>query len=358
MKKLISILAVFVFVINSSAQLGVPNNYKDTATVSDSAKAIWQFGPPWVPANIRSQKFGNLKSEIAASIAPSSKSFIHDSLVNLLARNNTWTGVNKFTDTMFLGNIAPTLTKGYLTIAHNIHNASINFDEIRHLSSVNPIMDGTLFCAFDISYAYNGAFNAGHLAGYQSRIIDSSTANVGSIWDFLSWPNLAGGSGTVGERFGVRVLDPLGTKTLTNNYGVFVDNMTRGANNWAIYANGTTPSYFGGPIEGSYVDLSGVLTIDPGSPATTAVFGATRKWYVHEQLPFNFITNAPNGGGYGIATDASHLYLIANSATRAETIDSSGNVDFAADVSISNLGTAGVEHVCIDHSTHKLVICP
>ena len=65
MKNFISILTfILAFALTANAQLGIPSSYKDTTIVGDSAKMIWQIGPPWVPAKLRSQKMANLKAEI------------------------------------------------------------------------------------------------------------------------------------------------------------------------------------------------------------------------------------------------------------------------------------------------------
>ncbi len=80
MKKLLAI-SILSFIGLSVAQLGVPSSYKDTAVVTDSSKMIWQFGPPWVPAKLRSMNYSSLAAQIAAGGSGATAARIHDSLV-------------------------------------------------------------------------------------------------------------------------------------------------------------------------------------------------------------------------------------------------------------------------------------
>ncbi len=177
----------------------------------------------------------------------------------------TVTGKETVTDTTFLGNISPSLTKGYLTVAHNINNHHINFDEIRDLSSVNPDTDGTLFDAFDVSYNYNGPYSSEHLAGYQSRIRFNGSDTLNNTWAFYDRPEFTGG-GRIINRYAFKALDPGGYDTLENNYGFYADQMTYGKHNWAIWTDGTTPSFFGGTVNanGGYNANTRTLFTSPG----------------------------------------------------------------------------------------------
>lgn len=56
-------------------------------------------------------------------------------------------------------------------------------------------------------------------------------------------------SGGVGDYAGIRVRSPtLISGSMTNNYGLRIDDLTVGTNRYAIYADGTTKSYFGGNV--------------------------------------------------------------------------------------------------------------
>jgi hypothetical protein len=86
-------------------------------------------------------------------------------------------------------------------------------------------------------------------------------------------------SGTPTNFNGMRIGNCLGSGTLTNQYGVFVDTLTKGSNNWGLYVS-TNDCYIGGglgigPTIGatgpvSQVDIEGNCTIGASYAGTTA----------------------------------------------------------------------------------------
>ncbi|WKZ26153.1 MAG: hypothetical protein QY304_01960 [Candidatus Paceibacterota bacterium] len=83
----------------------------------------------------------------------------------------------------------------------------------------------------------------------------SLTVNNASITEYIGlqieesiW--YLGGSGAITDYSGIRVRSPstTGSGTMTNVYGLRIDEIVRGNNRFAIYTGGTTKSYFGGNV--------------------------------------------------------------------------------------------------------------
>lgn len=165
--------------------------------------------------------------------------------------NNTDAGITPWT-TLYvvtrlqIGTIPSTQTPAPLLFVSSVINwASINFDNIRDLSVISPQDNTTAFSSYDTSVQATGTNNYDHLSGYQDRILFLSSGTLNNQWSFYSQPTFSGG--TVTDRYAVRVRDPLGVGVLTNNYGLFVEALSRGSNNYGVYVTGPTPSYLGGP---------------------------------------------------------------------------------------------------------------
>lgn len=85
------------------------------------------------------------------------------------------------------------------------------------------------------------------VTGFQSQM---NKANEGTIAFSMGFNAAAfSGAGSITNRIGLRVTDTGGAGTVGNQYGVYVNELLKGSTtNYAIYTNGTTPSYFGGNV--------------------------------------------------------------------------------------------------------------
>jgi hypothetical protein len=95
----------------------------------------------------------------------------------------------------------------------------------------------------------------------------TSGSSVTSLYGLKIVPYLNSG-GSVSNLYGVYHADPSGTAPLTNQYGIYIANLTKGTNRWAIYVAGDNPSYFGGQIrakEGTLTSPSYSFGVETGT---------------------------------------------------------------------------------------------
>lgn len=180
-----------------------------------------------------------------------------------------------------------------LLVSVAVAGADINFDNIRDLSTVTPTNNGTLFCSYDTSIIAGGTHNYGHLAGYQDRIQFTSSGTLDFQWGFYSQPTFDGGA--VGNRWAIRIRDPLGAGSITNNVALYIEDMTRGSSNYGVYQIGTNCSNaFQGLVHMSY----------PGNPIKGVIDGSsTVAGYIGEVISSTVgVTALPTSTEYGDLT--------------------------------------------------------
>lgn len=236
-----------------------------------------------------------------------------------------------------------------LRLTRNFTGNAINIDNVSDVSELNPTGGTAAFCSFNTSLEAKGALNYDHLAGFQDRLIHSGTGTITNIFGFLSVPTL---NGAVETRYGMWIFNPAGTGVIQNNYGLYINELTRGAAlNYAIYTAGVSPSYFGGNVTlNAKVGIGTAATdlplqinrADFGAPVTsgtTQTYGINRLSYklggvvldmgldtfkgawlqatnkTNLSLTYPILLNQ-NGGlvGIGVATPTARLHLPASSA--------------------------------------------
>lgn len=116
------------------------------------------------------------------------------------------------------------------------------------------------YASFDSIPAYSGAGAHNHLHSFQSRPFFNGSNGIGAVRGFTFQLN-GTWSGTMGQAAGLYVADSLGTGTLTVQAGLFVEELTKGVSNYAIYSNGAnTPSYHAGFFQtGAGITAAGLL---------------------------------------------------------------------------------------------------
>lgn len=101
--------------------------------------------------------------------------------------------------------------------------------------------------SFNSNIKIEGPHGSDHHHDYQSYTHYRSAGALGRFSSF--WSQLEHtGSGNINEASLVKVSNPLGSGPITSLYGVYIEPLTRGASNFAIYAPGSTVSYFGGML--------------------------------------------------------------------------------------------------------------
>lgn len=182
--------------------------------------------------------------------------------VNKVYTTDAWLGVLRLGDNNLNNSSDPQVLVGRNvddTIAGNGHCFS---------DSSNVNRSGTIsYNSFDARITTSGTQSYGHFAPFQNGMVYGSTGTVGYLYGYVDVPTIT--AGTAAYRLGVRVRDIVksGSGAVTNNVGIWIDELTAGANglNYAIRTIGSTPSKFEGAVE-----FTSGITI-PSSPAQNPI---------------------------------------------------------------------------------------
>ena len=132
------------------------------------------------------------------------------------------------------------------------------------------------YCSFSAVTQITGSVNYDHIVGFQtySSVVAGSNANVLRMDGFATLQQHHG-SGTITKLAGFHALDPLGNEgTVTNNYGLLIEDLTRGINNYSIWT-GTAPSYFGGKVTiNQFLKLTPLSSAPSPAAEVNAICGA------------------------------------------------------------------------------------
>lgn len=145
------------------------------------------------------------------------------------------------------------LSGSYATGAHAVRDES---------TYTNPTGSGLFgYSSFDSIPTIGGSVHWNHSHSYQSRIQYTGSGTNDEIVG-LTYQLTHNGSGTVTNAYGIRMSDALGTGTITNQAALWVDNLTRGSANYAIYSGSTSvSSYHGGLfLFGTLPKVAGLTT--------------------------------------------------------------------------------------------------
>lgn len=103
------------------------------------------------------------------------------------------------------------------------------------------------YAAYDARFTVTGTEAYNHFAPFQNGMIYGSSGVLGYMYGYVDVPQMT--AGAVSYRFGVKVADIVKTGgTLNHNYGIWVDELTAGGDNYAIRTVGSTPSLFDGKV--------------------------------------------------------------------------------------------------------------
>lgn len=132
-------------------------------------------------------------------------------------------------------------------------------------------------------------------------ISSSNTSNNSSgVTNFHSEINNYG-SGTINDTYHFRVWDIGGTGPVTMQYGLYIPELTRASNNWAVYTDGTTKSKFGGDVgigtsPSSALDVNGAQTFRGLTSAPPLSGVNTARIYYNDTS--DTLKMSLNGGAY------------------------------------------------------------
>ncbi len=106
--------------------------------------------------------------------------------------------------------------------------------------------------SFDASATFIGTYDYLHYAAHKARLFYQSSGTMERYYGFYSDLNMTDSTGEVTNAYryyGQDATDTSGNATIVNNYGVYIEPLTKGSTeNFAIYTGGTTKNYFGGNV--------------------------------------------------------------------------------------------------------------
>ncbi len=138
----------------------------------------------------------------------------------------------------------------------------VNSHGYRDESAHTPGAGSTGYAAFDAEYSMAGGVSYDHFAGFQNRPAFSGSGTITKHRGFWSMPTHTGtGTLTSLQHFYAANAAPSGGGAITTQYGLYVESLTGGVSNYAVFTAGSTPSYFGGLLQaGSNFRVDGLAS--------------------------------------------------------------------------------------------------
>ena len=94
------------------------------------------------------------------------------------------------------------------------------------------------YCSYDARFIVESGTNThGHFVAFQDGLVLQDSGLVDRLYGFYSKHTINAGS-SVTQRFGMFIGDYIGTGTVDENYGIWVDAHLKGTNFWALRTNG------------------------------------------------------------------------------------------------------------------------
>jgi len=182
-----------------------------------------------------------------------------------------------------VGTYGATATDTGIAVSRNMNDASTESGHGFGEFSLFRRTGTPAFAAFDAGTIMQGN-NYDHWAAFQDRGAyqpSSALQVMNDAYGLFSKPSVD--AGTVTRRYGVYVAAPTLTSggAITTQYGYYAESLTTGGTNWAFYAAGATPSYFGGAITlnagitGGFTAASSLFSVASDGILTIGDYGAT-----------------------------------------------------------------------------------
>lgn len=182
-----------------------------------------------------------------------------------------------------VGTYGATATDTGIAVSRNMNDASTESGHGFGEFSLFRRSGTPAFAAFDAGTIMQGN-NYDHWAAFQDRGAyqpSSALQVMNDAYGLFSKPSVD--AGTVTRRYGAYVAAPTLTSggAITTQYGFYTESLTTGGTNWAFYAAGATPSYFGGAITlnagitGGFTAASSLFSVASDGILTIGDYGAT-----------------------------------------------------------------------------------
>ena len=175
------------------------------------------------------------------------------------------------------------------------------------------------YASYDVRFTVDGNNDYGHFAPFQNAPLLSTTGTTGILYGYLDIPSLD--AGAVSTRYGVKVNDVArsGGASLTNNYGVYVEELTGdSAQVWSIVAKGTGMRSL---FEGRIVNQGGM-----GSATSST---DTAGWDINPSASAGMRISGKTGTSYDFSImQPGQLGFIQTNLTGTDSMKFWGNVSF------------------------------
>lgn len=127
------------------------------------------------------------------------------------------------------------------------------------LYSTNDVLGLRAYASFDAIPVMQGTATFNHLHSFQSRPNYSGTGTIDALRGFS---HQATNNGAIDLHQAVYINDYLGTGTANQNVGLYIKPLVKGVSNFAIFTEGTTPSFLGGNVQSNGIFRGAGVIID------------------------------------------------------------------------------------------------
>lgn len=172
--------------------------------------------------------------------------------------NSKW--LDGISNVSYFGNGTRTSRSSDAVIVVN-RNVDDTINSNGHCFSDSSVIDrnGSIsYNSFDSRALVNGIESYNHFASFQNGVEFDTSGTTHILYGYVDSPIIK--QGKIQNRFGSKIFDITKTGgTIVNNYGVYIDSLINGTNNYAIYTAGDTPSVFEGSITAKSVTSQAVV---------------------------------------------------------------------------------------------------
>ena len=174
---------------------------------------------------------------------------VHDSIAKKPTPYSTWVrdstakivSLANNTDEIKIGNYT-----AYARIGIGGASNKMNRHGFEDWQVITPTAADSGYATFDARTEITGALDINHFVAFQCRNIYSGSGNLTNYMQGIDIEPTHSGAGTITNYRAINIDDMQGAGPLTNNYGLYINNLSRGtAINYSIYSNGGK-LYFGG----------------------------------------------------------------------------------------------------------------
>lgn len=187
---------------------------------------------------------------------------------------NVGIGTNEPLAPLHIGNRNVNNSGNAQILISRVINSTVNNDHAFADSSIySPLTNGLAYASYDARINIAGSSNIDHYAAFQDGTVNNNSGIIDNYWGFIS--SVRTNSGTITDYQHFEATNIKGNGNVTNQYGIRIRELLKGVNNWAIYTDGNTKSYFGGKIgvgsESTNPDKNIEIRTANGSDATLRI---------------------------------------------------------------------------------------